>query len=147
MKKSGKTKLEMPAESINEGFARIFAAAYASRLDPNMEEVADIKTAISEAVTNVIIHAYPVGTAGAIYITARIINGDTLEYVIKDKGVGIQDIKKAQEPMYSTGGDERSGMGFTIMKNFTDKMSVTSRPGKGTSVKLVKRVSGRRRRY
>ena len=136
----------MPAESVNEGFARVFAAAYAARLDPNMEEVADIKTAISEAVTNVIIHAYP-GTVGVIYITARVVNGDTLEFVIKDKGIGIPDIKKALEPMYTTGGDERSGMGFTIMKNFTDKMTVSSKPGKGTSVKLSKKISGRRRRY
>jgi stage II sporulation protein AB (anti-sigma F factor) len=146
MKKSGKTKLEMPAESINEGFARVFAAAYAARLDPTMEEVADIKTVISEAVTNVIVHAYPERT-GNIYITARVIGGDTLEYVIKDKGVGIPDIKKALEPMYTTGGDERSGMGFTIMKNFSDKMAVTSRPGKGTTVKLVKKISDRRRRF
>ena len=146
MKKSGKVKLEMPAESINEGFARVFSAAFAARLNPTMEEIADIKTAMSEAVTNVIVHAYP-GGAGEIYITARVTNGDTLEFTIKDKGVGITDVKKALEPMFTTGGDDRSGMGFTIMKNFTDKMSVTSRPGKGTTVKLTKKISDRRRRY
>jgi len=146
MKKSGKVKLEMPAESINEGFARVFSAAFAARLNPTMEEIADIKTAMSEAVTNVIVHAYP-DTGGEIYITARVINGDTLEFTVKDRGVGIADIKKALEPMFTTGGDDRSGMGFTIMKNFTDKMSVTSKPGRGTTVKLQKKISDRRRRF
>jgi len=136
----------MPAESINEGFARVFSAAYAARLDPTMEEIADIKTAVSEAVTNVIVYAYP-DTSGSIYITARVIGDNTLEYIIKDRGIGIPDVKKAQEPMFTTGGDDRSGMGFTIMKNFTDRMSVSSKPGKGTTVKLQKRISERHRGY
>lgn len=136
---SRKTKLEFPASSINESFARVFAASYASRLDPTLEELADIKTVISEAVTNAIVHAYPDGN-GTVTITARILNGDTLEFVIRDKGLGIQNIDQAMEPMFTTGGEERSGMGFTIMQSFTDRMSVVSKPGKGTKVTLLKRI-------
>ncbi len=136
---SPKTKLELPASSINESFARVFAAAYATRLDPTLEELADIKTVISEAVTNAIVHAYPQG-GGMVYITARVVNGDTLEYVIRDKGRGIPDIRQALEPMFTTGGEERSGMGFTIMQSFTDRMTVTSKEGRGTKVTLLKRI-------
>ena len=136
---SPKTKLELPAASINEGFARVFAAAYAARLDPTMEELADIKTVISEAVTNAIVHAYPEG-GGTIYISARVIGSDTLGFVIRDKGKGIGNIEQAMEPMFTTGGEERSGMGFTIMQSFTDRLTVWSREGKGTKVTMTKRI-------
>jgi stage II sporulation protein AB (anti-sigma F factor) len=104
--------------------------------------MAEINTAVSEAVTNAIVHAYPNG-AGVIYISARIINGDTVEFVIRDKGEGILNVKQAMEPMYTTGGEDRSGMGFTIMQSFMDKVSVTSHLGKGTRVRLCKRISPR----
>ncbi len=135
-----KVKIELPAKSINEGFARVTAAAFAARLDPTVEELADIKTAVSEAVTNAIVHGYP-DTEGVIYISMRQVDEVTVEFVIKDRGRGITDIKKAMEPMYTTGGDERSGMGFTIMQSFMDFVSVTSNPGKGTTVKLRKRIA------
>ena len=136
---SPKTKLELPAASINEGFALVFAAAYAARLDPTMEELADIKTVISEAVTNAIVHAYPEG-GGTVYISARVIGSDTLEFVIRDKGKGIGNVEQAMEPMFTTGGEERSGMGFTIMQSFTDRLTVWSREGKGTKVTMTKRI-------
>ena len=136
---SPKTKLELPAASINEGFARVFAAAYAARLDPTMEELADSKTVISEAVTNAIVHAYPEG-GGTVYISARVIGSDTLEFVIRDKGKGIGNVEQAMEPMFTTGGEERSGMGFTIMQSFTDRLTVWSREGKGTKVTMTKRI-------
>lgn len=138
-----KIKIEMPALSVNEGFARVTAAAFAARLDPTIEEVADIKTAISEAVTNAIVHAYP-QREGAVCLTMRVVGTDTLEYIVKDKGCGIENVKQAMEPMYTTGGDDRSGMGFTIMQSFTDKLTVTSKPGKGTTVKLLKKIASQR---
>ena len=136
---SPKTKLELPAASINEGFARVFAAAYAARLDPTLEELADIKTVISEAVTNAIVHAYPDG-GGTVYISARVIGDDTLEFCVRDKGKGIGDIRQAMEPLFTTGGEERSGMGFTIMQSFTDRLTVWSQPNKGTKVTMRKRI-------
>lgn len=140
---SPKTKLELPASSINESFARVFAASYAARLDPTLEELADIKTAISEAVTNAIVHAYPDG-GGIIYISACVQDGNVLEFIVRDKGIGISNIKQAMEPMFTTGGDERSGMGFTIMQSFMDGMTVSSKPGKGTKVILRKRIAYQR---
>jgi len=142
MKNGVKIKLELPASSVNEGFARVFAGAFAARLDPTIEEVSDIKTAMSEAVTNAIVHAYP-EEEGVIYITARIVGERTCEYIVKDKGRGIADLKRAMEPMYTTGGDERSGMGFTIMQSFMDYVRVTSADGKGTTVKMGKKISPR----
>lgn len=142
MKKSPITRLELPAESQNEGFARVFAASYSARLDPTMEEIADIKTVISEAVTNAVVHAYP-EKKGVIHILARVVDGDTLEFTIKDKGRGIENVEKAMEPMFTTGGDDRSGMGFTIMQSFSDRVSVSSKVGKGTVVKLRKKIRGK----
>lgn len=139
MKKSAKTKLELPAESQNESFARVFAAAYSARLDPTLEELADIKTVVSEAVTNAVVHAYP-EKRGTVHIIAQVIGDDTLEFTIRDKGTGIENVEKAMEPMYTTGGEERSGMGFTIMQSFSDRVTVNSKPGKGTTVKLRKRI-------
>ena len=136
-------KLEFPSKSANEAFARSAVAAFAAQLDPTMDELGDIKTAVSEAVTNAIVHAYP-EEMGVVWLRARILRGDTLELVVKDKGRGIPDVKQAMEPLYSTGGDERSGMGFTIMESFMDKLQVRSKPGKGTTVSMKRQIRKRR---
>ncbi len=132
-------KFEFQSRSVNESFARAAVAAFAARLDPTLEELADIKTAVSEAVTNCIVHAYP-GVLGTIWLRARIIDEATLEITVRDSGVGIPDIKKAREPMFTTGGDDRSGMGFTIMESFMDRVKVRSSEGKGTSVTMTRRI-------
>ena len=124
--------------SVNESFARAVIGSFSARLDPTLEELGDIKTAVSEAVTNCIVHAYP-DTLGIITMRARI-NEDILEIQIKDAGIGISDIRQAREPMFSTGGEERSGMGFTIMDSFMDKMRVRSEPEKGTTVTMWRRI-------
>ncbi len=131
-------KMEFPSMSVNEGFARASIGAFAARLDPTLEELGDIKTAVSEAVTNCIVHAYP-DTIGTIQLRASI-TAETLEIVIRDCGIGITDIEKAREPMFSTGGEERSGMGFTIMDSFMDKIRIRSEENKGTSVTMWKRI-------
>jgi stage II sporulation protein AB (anti-sigma F factor) len=131
-------RLEFPSMSVNESFARAAIGAFAARLDPTLEELGDIKTAVSEAVTNCIVHAYP-NTLGTISIRAGI-SGDTLEIQIKDSGVGIPDIARAREPMFSTGGEERSGMGFTIMDSFMDKIKIRSQADKGTAVTMWRRI-------
>ena len=136
-------KLEFPSVSANEALARSAVAAFAAQLDPTLDELADIKTAVSEAVTNAIVHAYP-EEVGTIRLKARILNGETLELSVKDSGRGIPDVKKAMEPLYTTGGDERSGMGFTIMESFTDKLQVRSAPGKGTTVTMRRLIRKRR---
>ena len=140
---SNYVKLEFPSKSANEAFARSAVAAFAAQLDPTMDELGDIKTAVSEAVTNAIVHAYP-EEMGVIWLRARILRGDTLELVVKDKGRGIPDVQQAMQPLYSTGGDERSGMGFTIMESFTDKLQVRSAPGKGTTVTMKRQIRKRR---
>jgi stage II sporulation protein AB (anti-sigma F factor) len=132
-------ELKLPSLSVNEGFARSVVGAFATQLDPTLEEVADIKTAVSEAVTNAIVHAYP-KTVGEITIRASLF-GSTLVVSVADVGVGIQDICQARQPFFSTAGDEsRSGMGFTVMETFMDKVSVTSVPGQGTVVEMTKIV-------
>ena len=136
-------KMEFPSVSANEALARSAAAAFAAQLDPTMDELADIRTAVSEAVTNAIVHAYP-AEVGTIWLKARILNGDTLELTVKDKGRGIPDVEKAMEPLYTTGGDDRSGMGFAIMESFTDALRVRSVPGKGTTVVMRRTVRKRR---
>ena len=145
MKQLNYIKIEFPARSVNEGFARAAAAAFAAQLDPTLEELGDIRTAVSEAVTNAIVHAYP-EVIGAVTLRLRILEGNVLEIMVRDKGVGIPDIKKAMEPMFSTGGEERSGMGFTIMESFMDGLKVRSTPGKGTTVTMAKRISVKARR-
>ena len=127
---------------MNEGYARAVAAAFAAQLDPTLEELGDIRTAVSEAVTTAIVHAYP-DSIGTIWLRCRIVDGDRLEITVKDKGRGIADINQAMQPLYTTGGEERSGMGFTIMESFMDAMKVTSAPGRGTSVTMRKRISCR----
>lgn len=129
--------------SKNESLARMCVAAFASQLDPTIEEISDIKSAVSEAVTNCIVHAYP-NSIGEITIQLRIVNGDSLYIKIKDNGVGIADVKKAMEPLYTTSPEtERAGLGFAVMESFMDKLSVRSKIGKGTTVTMVKRLNGR----
>ena len=135
--------LEFPSRSTNEAFARSAVACFAAQLDPTLEELGDIKTAVSEAVTNCIVHAYP-DAFGTILLRCRILKDNVLDIVVKDRGVGIADIEKARKPMFTTGGADRSGMGFTIMESFTDKLRVRSTVGKGTIVTLVKTIHGRR---
>ena len=139
MKQLNYIKLEFPARSANEGFARAAAAAFAAQMDPTMEELGDVKTAVSEAVTNAIVHAYP-NEAGQVQMRLRVLEENVLEISVRDKGRGIPDVKKAMEPMYSTGGEERSGMGFTIMSSFMDGLRVRSAVDKGTVVTMRKRI-------
>ena len=132
--------LEFPSKSCNEAFARSAVACFAAQLDPTLEELGDIRTAVSEAVTNCIVHAYP-DALGLITLRCRILKDKTLDIVVKDKGVGIADTEQARRPMFTTGGTDRSGMGFTIMESFTDGLRVRSAPGKGTTVTLRKVMS------
>ncbi|MBR0354381.1 MAG: anti-sigma F factor [Oscillospiraceae bacterium] len=139
MKEINYIKLEFPSKSSNEGFARTAAAAFATQLDPTMEELGDIKTAVSEAVTNAIVHAYP-DSIGQVLMKMRILEGQILEISVKDWGCGIEDVEKAMQPLFTTGGEERSGMGFTIIGSFMDKLRVRSTPGKGTAVIMRRRI-------
>ena len=142
MKVTNYIKLEFPSNSSNESFARAAAAGFAAQLDPTLDELGDIKTAVSEAVTNCIVHAYP-DSIGKIVMRLRIIDGDKLEITIKDRGRGIEDLEQAMLPMYTTGGEDRSGMGFTIMESFMDTLKVKSAEGKGTTVTMRRRISRR----
>ena len=139
MKQSDYIKFEFPSKSINEGFARAAAASFAARLDPTLEELADVKTAVSEAVTNCIVHAYP-DTVGTIWMRVAVKGDNVLEIQIKDKGIGIPDVDRAREPLFTTGGDDRSGMGCTIMASFMDAVRVRSQQGKGTTVTLTRKI-------
>ena len=134
--------LRFPSRSANEGFARTAAAAFLAQLDPTVEQVYDIKTAVSEAVTNAIVHGYR-DKLGTITMTVRIYAPATAEIIISDKGCGIEDVQKAREPLFTTGGADRSGMGFTIMESFMDGLTVRSKPGKGTTVTLRKVLQAR----
>ena len=130
-------ELIFPATSQNEAFARVCAAAFAARLDCTMEDISDIKTAVSEAVTNVVVHAYGLKT-GKVILRGKI-SGDTVTFEIQDFGKGIEDIQQAMQPFYSTGNcEERSGMGFNVMQSFMDRVVVHSQPGRGTTVRLEK---------
>lgn len=142
MKQHNEMKLEFPSHSINEAFARGAVACFAAQLDPTLDELGDIRTAVSEAVTNCIVHAYP-DSIGNIWIRARILEGSVLEVTVRDRGVGIEDLAAACQPMYTTGGPERSGMGFTIMQTFMQDFRVSSRPGKGTTVTMRRRIARR----
>ena len=139
-------QLEFPSRSVNEGFARVAVASFAAQLDPTLEEIGDIKTSVSEAVTNAIVHAYP-DRIGKIVVKAKIIESNTLEITVRDWGKGIPDVAQARQPLFTTGGEERSGMGFTIMESFMDRLRVTSKEGQGTKVvmrrRIVPRVTGR----
>ena len=135
--------LEFPSKSTNESFARAAVACFAAQLDPTLEELGDIRTAVSEAVTNCIVHAYPNGI-GTILLRCRILKDNVIDIVIKDRGLGIADIEKARTPMYTTGGADRSGMGFTIMESFMTDFVVASKPGVGTTVHMRKKLQRRK---
>jgi stage II sporulation protein AB (anti-sigma F factor) len=135
--------LEFPSKSCNEAFARSAVACFAAQLDPTLEELGDIRTAVSEAVTNCIVHAYP-NELGNIILRCRILKDNILDIVVKDKGIGIGDIEQARRPMYTTGGADRSGMGFTIMESFMTNLTITSEPGKGTTVHMRRRIQRRK---
>ena len=134
--------LEIPSKSNNESFARSAVACFAAQMDPTLEELGDIRTAVSEAVTNCIVHAYP-NDIGIITIRCRILKGNILDIVVKDKGVGISDTEQARKPMYTTGGSDRSGMGFTIMESFMTTLEVVSESGKGTTVHMRRKLQRR----
>ena len=135
-------ELRFPSGSVNESFARGAVSAFVLCLDPLVTDLNDLKTAVSEAVTNCIVHAYP-DCIGKILMRCRILEDNRLEIVIRDWGRGIEDIGKARKPLYTTGGEERSGMGFTIMENFMDKLTVRSTPGEGTSVIMLRTLPRR----
>lgn len=134
--------LEFPSKSSNEAFARSAVACFAAQLDPTLEELGDIRTAVSEAVTNCIVHAYP-NELGIITLRCRILKDNVLDIVVKDRGVGIADIEQARRPMFTTGGADRSGMGFTIMESFMTTFELTSEPGKGTTVHMRRKLQRR----
>ncbi len=142
MKVLNEIKITADAKSVNESYLRVAVSALASQLDPTVEELSDIKTAVSEAVTNCIVHAYR-SKPGKIYITARLCDNQLMIIKIRDTGVGIPDVVKAREPLFTTGGDDRSGLGFSVMECFSDKLKVTSKEGKGTTVTIYKRIRGK----
>ena len=135
--------LEFPSRSSNEAFARSAVSCFAAQLDPTMEELGDIRTAVSEAVTNAIVHGYP-NELGIITLRCRILKDQVLDIVVKDRGIGIEDIDKARRPMFTTGGADRSGMGFTIMESFMTELDITSEPGKGTVVHMRRKLQRRK---
>ena len=140
MKELNSLKMEFPSRSSNESFARTALACFAAQLDPTLDELGDIKTAVSEAVTNSIVHAYP-DTLGKISVRAKIFENNTIEITVRDWGCGIADVEMARMPMFTTGSDERCGMGFTIMESFMDRLRVRSKEGGGTTVVMRKRIS------
>ena len=139
MKSENYMELKFPSKSAHEAFARAAVACFAAQLDPTLDELGDIKTAVSEAVTNCIVHAYP-DELGEVVLKARILPDSVLDIVIKDRGRGIEDIEKARTPMFTTGGACRSGMGFTIMESFMTEFRLTSAPGKGTTVHMKRKI-------
>ncbi len=142
MKVNNKFNMTLDARSSNESFARACVSAFATQLDPTIEEISDIKTAVSEAVTNCIVHAYK-ETVGKIYISGELCENNIIRIKIRDKGCGIDNIEKAMEPLFTTVGGERAGLGFAVMQSFMDNIKVTSKIGKGTSVTLIKKISRR----
>lgn len=135
--------LEFPSRSTNEAFARSAVACFAAQMDPTLEELGDIRTAVSEAVTNCIVHAYP-DSIGTIVLRCRILKDHVLDIVVKDQGVGITDVEQARKPMYTTGGSDRSGMGFTIMESFMTSFEIKSTLGKGTTIHMRRRIQKRK---
>lgn len=135
-------KLTVDSKSVNEAFCRVVVSSFVTPLDPTIEELSDLKTAVSEAVTNCIVHGYK-DVCGKIYITGQILDDKIVKIRIKDKGVGIDDVKSAMQPLFTTGGSDRAGLGFTVMQSFCDRIKVNSGVGKGTTVELTKRISGR----
>lgn len=139
MKIQNKFTMTLPAKSANESFARACITAFAAQLDPTIEEVSDIKTAVSEAVTNCIVHAYQ-SDMGKIYITAELLENNAIRIKIRDTGCGIENIETAMEPLYSSVGGERAGLGFAVMQSFMDSVKVRSSVGKGTTVVMIKKI-------
>ena len=142
MKAENEMTLTFPSRSSNESFARAAVACFAAQLDPNLEELNDIKTAVSEAVTNCIVHAYP-DRLGKVALKLRLKEGGILEILVRDWGVGIADVEQARTPLFTTGSEERSGMGFTIMESFMTDLEITSKPGKGTTVHMRRKLQRR----
>ena len=145
MKKAmNEMKLTFPSRSANEGFARSAVASFLSQLDPAVDELADVRTAVSEAVTNCIVHAYR-DTIGMITIQMRLFADGRVVIKIRDRGCGIADVEQAMEPLFTTGGDDRSGLGFSVMESFTDRLRVTSKAGRGTVVTMEKYIAVKER--
>lgn len=136
---TNKFSLRIPSRSSNESFARTAVAAFAAQLDPTVEEISDIKTAVSEAVTNCIVHGYK-NAIGNIYITGEVLSDGSIKIRIRDKGCGIENVKQAMEPLFTTAGGERAGLGFAVMESFTDSLKVRSAVGKGTTVTMIKKL-------
>ena len=144
MKPENELTMEFLSRSCNEAFARAAVGAFIAPMDPNLEELSDIKTAVSEAVTNCIVHAYP-GGDGTITLTCRVYPDRNIELTVEDHGVGIPDVTAARAPLFTTGGQDRSGMGFTIMEKFMTSLQVESAPGRGTTVTMPRRLQERSR--
>ena len=139
IKYTNQVSLVFPSRSANESFARSAAAAFAAQLDPTLDELGDVKTAVSEAVTNAIVHAYP-DSLGKVELKLRLYPGNELELIIRDWGIGIADVEQARAPLFTTGNEERSGMGITIMESFMTEFRISSVPGKGTTVHMKRRI-------
>ncbi len=144
MKPINEMKVTFPSRSANEGFARAVVASFLSQLDPAVDELSDLRTAVSEAVTNCIVHAYR-DTIGDITVQMRLYENGRAVVKVRDRGCGIENVEQAMEPLFTTGGDDRSGLGFSVMESFTDRLKVTSRKGKGTVVTLEKYIVLRER--
>ena len=136
----------MLSKSANEAFARSAVTAFITQLDPTLEEISDVKTAVSEAVTNCIVHGYK-NTIGKIYITAQIYPDNTVLIKVRDNGCGIDNVERAMEPLFTTAGGERAGLGFAVMESFMDNLKVKSTVGKGTTVTMKKKISIRVNSY
>ena len=143
MKKINQLKISFDSRSVNESFSRMAVAAFAAQLDMTVEQLGDIKTVVSEAVTNCIVHAYP-DTIGTVTVTCTVFEEGVVRIAVRDRGCGIPDIKKAREPLYTTLGGERSGLGFSVMESFSDKLTVRSRVGYGTTVTAEKHINGKK---
>ena len=140
MKAENEMRISFVSRSVNEGFARSAVAAFVSQLDPTVDELADIRTAVSEAVTNCIVHAYP-DCLGTVIVTVKLYDNGRVVVRVRDKGCGIANVQQAMEPLFTTGGEERSGLGFSVMQSFSDKVRVRSAPHKGTTVTLEKYIT------
>ena len=142
MKKINELKMVFDSRSVNESFSRMAVSAFSSQLDMTVEELGDIKTVVSEAVTNCIVHAYK-NTIGKIYITCSVFEEGIVRITVRDKGCGIEDVEKAREPLYTSVGGDRSGLGFSVMESFSDRLRVRSKVGGGTTVTIEKRICGK----
>lgn len=142
MKKINEFRLTVDSKSVNEAFARVVVSSFVTPLDPTLEEIADLKTAISEAVTNCIVHAYR-DTCGKVYISGVISENNVVKITIRDRGCGIPDVSQAMTPLFTTGGGDRAGLGFTVMESFCDSVRVRSAKDRGTTVTLLKKIEGK----